>query len=259
MIKPSRCNPSVIFLFCFSLVLLYTGSFNSAYAYPEKIVTEQQQNTTNRIYGKVTETFDVSGYTYAEVDDGKKKVWAAGPVTQLKPGDMIAFSSDMPMQNYRSKSMERDFSIIYFVERFISDKQMPSTTAGATTVDTAIDDATAAPHDFLKKGQAAKLVKEIKKAEGGNTIAEIHKQKQQLNGKTIRVRGLVTKVTNQVMGKNWLHVRDSSTLEDLTITTMGTAAIDDVVVIEGRLELDKDFGYGYVYPVIVEDASVVKE
>jgi hypothetical protein len=61
------------------------------------------------------------------------------------------------------------------------------------------------------------------------------------------------------MGKNWLHIRDSSTLDDLTITTSNTSAVDAVVIIEGKLALDKDFGYGYVYPLIVEDASVTKE
>jgi hypothetical protein len=61
------------------------------------------------------------------------------------------------------------------------------------------------------------------------------------------------------MGRNWLHIRDSSTLDDLTITTANTAAINTVVVVEGKLTLDKDFGYGYVYPLIVEDASVKKE
>ena len=73
------------------------------------------------------------------------------------------------------------------------------------------------------------------------------------------MRGQVTKFTANVMNMNWLHIRDSSTQDDLTITTDGTAAIDAVVVVEGKLALDKDYGYGYVYPLIVEDASVTKE
>ena len=36
-------------------------------------------------------------------------------------------------------------------------------------------------------------------------------------------------------------------------------AIDAVVIIEGKLSLDKDYGYGYVYPLLVEDASITKE
>ena len=75
----------------------------------------------------------------------------------------------------------------------------------------------------------------------------------------MRVRGKVTKFTAGVMGKNWLHIIDSSTMDDLTVTTDGEAAVDAVIVIEGKLALDKDFGYGYVYPLIVENASITKE
>ena len=93
---------------------------------------------------------------------------------------------------------------------------------------------------------------------GGNTIAEINIGKQKLKGKTIRVRGQVTKFTPNVMGKNWLHVRDSSTLDDLTVISKSTVAIGDVVILEGKLALDKDYGYGYVYPVILEDTKITK-
>ena len=73
------------------------------------------------------------------------------------------------------------------------------------------------------------------------------------------MRGKVTKFTANVMGKNWLHIRDSSTLKDLTVTTKDTVAIDDVMIVEGKLELNKDFSYGYVYPVILLDAKIIKE
>jgi hypothetical protein len=33
------------------------------------------------------------------------------------------------------------------------------------------------------------------------------------------------------------------------------AEIGSIVTAEGRLETDKDFGYGYHYEVLVEDAS----
>ena len=61
------------------------------------------------------------------------------------------------------------------------------------------------------------------------------------------------------MGRNWIHLRDSSSSQDLAVTTADTAALGDVIVVEGKVGLDKDYGYGYVYPVIVEDAKVTKE
>ncbi|MDX2505854.1 MAG: DNA-binding protein [Gammaproteobacteria bacterium] len=243
-----RTNILVTLIVCSSFGLFNAGVNNLAYA--EQINAQQdQQPVAGRIQGKVTDTVDVSGYTYAEIDDGEKKVWAAGPVTPLKKGDIIEFSTKMPMKNFHSTSMQRDFPIIYFVSRFISNKETP-TTEGAET---------ASPHSKIKQQSIAQPVKAINKVAGGNTIAEIYSNKQDFSGKTIRVRGQVTKFTARIMGKNWLHIRDSSTLDDLTVTTNDTVAVDDIVLIEGKLGLDKDFSYGYVYPVILEDARILKE
>jgi hypothetical protein len=75
----------------------------------------------------------------------------------------------------------------------------------------------------------------------------------------VRVRGEVTRFNSGIMGKNWLHIRDSSTSDDLTATTQSMVATGDIVIVEGTLQLDQDFGYGYVYPLIVEDAIITKE
>lgn len=205
--------------------------------------------TDGTIHGKVTNVIEASGYTYVEVDINKQKVWAAGPNTPLKIGDMIGFSTDMVMENFHSKSMNRDFDIIYFVDNFIIDK----TSQGIKT------SVKASPHSQTKQQPMAKPVTGIAKAEGGHTIAEIYADKINLNGKTIRVRGLVSKFNGGIMGKNWLHIRDSSTHEDLTITTDSTVAVNDIVIVEARLSLDKDFNYGYFFPLILEDATITKE
>ena len=243
-----RTGALVALFACSSLVLFNTGINNHAYA-SQSYTGEKQQQASNKIYGKVTDTVEAAGYTYAEVDTGKEKVWAAASTTPLKIGDMVSFTTEMPMKNFHSNSLKRDFPIIYFVSRFMTEE---TGLAGASPD-------MASPHGNIKPTPEAKPVEGINKVKGGNTIAEIHADKQALNGKAIRVRGQVTKFTANVMGKNWLHIRDSSTLDDLTITTSNTSAVDAVVIIEGKLALDKDFGYGYVYPLIVEDASVTKE
>ena len=231
-----------------SIALLNTGIISFAYA-GQNSADQIQMQASGKIYGKITNVLEAGGYTYAEVDTGKEKVWAAATTTALNVGDMVSFTTEMPMQNFHSKAMNRDFPMIYFVNRFI--------TGDASHADAAT--AIASSNGTNKSTSKAKAIEGISKVEDGNTIAEIHANKQEFNGKAIRVRGQVTKYNTNVMGKNWLHIRDSSTLDDLTITTANTAAIDEIVVVEGRLTLDRDFGYGYVYPLIVEDASVKKE
>jgi thiol-disulfide isomerase/thioredoxin len=119
----SRTNFLIILLACFSLYLLNAGLINTVYA-AQKNTKEVLQNEPRKISGKVTDVITAAGFTYAEVDTGKEKVWAAAPgVTPLKKGDMVAFSTEMPMQNYHSKSLGRDFSIIYFIKSYITDKE----------------------------------------------------------------------------------------------------------------------------------------
>ena len=119
----SRTNFSIILLACFSIYLLNAGIISTVYA-EQQNTKEVLQNEPQNIYGKVTDVITTASYTYAEVDTGKEKVWAVAPVvTPLKKGDMIAFSTKMPMQNFHSKAIDRDFSIIYFIQRFITDNE----------------------------------------------------------------------------------------------------------------------------------------
>jgi hypothetical protein len=103
----------------------------------------------------------------------------------------------------------------------------------------------------------------IAKADGGLTVAEVFAGKDQLTGQPVVVRGKVVKSNPDIMGKNWLHVRDGSGAEgtnDLTVTTAGAVPnVGDTVVVKGVLALNKDFGMGYQYDVIVEDAEVTVE
>jgi len=252
-----RTGLLVTLLACSSFVLLTAGAVDPVHA-SENDTGATEQPVPDKIRGKVTDVVEAAGYTYAEVDTGKEKVWAATTTTPLEIGDMIAFTTEMPMENFHSSSINRDFPIVYFVNRFITDEKSPAgsaSTAGSEGTATT----TASPHDRIKPASAATPVEGIDKVEGGNTIAELYADRQPLAGKTVRVRGKVIKFTAGVMGRNWLHIRDSSTMDDLTVTTDGTAAIDAVVVVEGKLALDKDFGFGYVYPLIVEDATVAQE
>jgi len=118
-----RTNFSIILLACFPICLLNVGIINAVYA-AQKNTNEVLQNDPRKISGKVTDVITAAGFTYAEVDTGKEKVWAAGPgVTPLKKGDMVEFSTETPMQNFHSKSLGRDFPVIYFIKRYITDKE----------------------------------------------------------------------------------------------------------------------------------------
>ena len=103
----------------------------------------------------------------------------------------------------------------------------------------------------------------IAKADGGKTVAEVFAEKDTLAGQKVAVRGKIVKVNAGIMKTNWLHVRDGSGAEgtnDLTVTTADTVPnVGDTVLLTGTVALNKDFGMGYSYDVIVEDAEVTVE
>jgi hypothetical protein len=217
--------------------------------------------------GKVLETMNAGTYTYIQVDTGKEKIWAAAPEFSVKVGDKVSFEEGLAMKDYKSKSLNRTFDSVYFVGG------VKNLTTGASTAEES--PAAKAPHpDFSKdphegiKGNAQKSsaavtdFSGIKKAEGGMTVAEVYGQKAKLADQNITLRGKVVKYNSQIMGKNWAHVQDgtgTSGSNDLLVTTAATAQVGDTVLVTGKLALNKDFGFGYKYDVLVEDAKVTVE
>jgi hypothetical protein len=100
----------------------------------------------------------------------------------------------------------------------------------------------------------------IKKSD--QTVAELYAGKDRLADTVVNVRGKVVKYNPQIMGKNWVHVQDgtgSSGTNDLMVTTAATTKVGDIVLVSGKITLNKDFGSGYKYALILEDANVVVE
>jgi hypothetical protein len=91
------------------------------------------------------------------------------------------------------------------------------------------------------------------------TIASINQNKATLAGKTVKATGKVVKVNNGIMGRNFLHIQDGSgdaTTGDLTITSQQTAKVGDQISISGVAAVNRDFGSGYLYPLLIEDATI---
>ena len=124
----------------------------------------------------------------------------------------------------------------------------------------------AAQHAGVAKPQIDPGKIEVKKAEGGDgrTVAEVYAQRKALSGKSVAVRGKVVKVMNGIMGRNFIHLRDGSGSpekgdNDLVVTSNEQAANGDTVLVKGKVAADRDFGSGYTYAVIVEEAKIAKD
>jgi hypothetical protein len=123
-----------------------------------------------------------------------------------------------------------------------------------------------AQHAALAGGTADPGDVKVPKAEGrdARTVAQVYAERLALKDKTVAVRGKVVKSSFGIMGRNWLHIRDGSGSrekkdDDLTVTTADAAAVGDVVLVRGVAHVDRDFGAGYAYPVVLEDAKITRE
>lgn len=201
----------------------------------------------DRLGGVVVEAFDAGGYTYARVDvpDGED-VWAAGPVTPLAAGDPVTFAANMPMEEFHSPALGRTFEQIYF-------------TAGFEGID---PDRDTPGHDGRPEVEPAEVdAAAIGLPEGGLRVAELWSRKAELAGQRVTVRGEVTKANTGILDRNWLHLQDgsgddASGTHDLTVTTAATAEPGEVVTVTGTVAVDRDFGAGYSYELILEDAEL---
>ncbi|MGZ8463572.1 MAG: hypothetical protein ACXWWT_12120 [Candidatus Deferrimicrobiaceae bacterium] len=102
----------------------------------------------------------------------------------------------------------------------------------------------------------------VEKAKGADayTVSETYEKAGKLDKKTVSVRGKVVKISKGIMGKNWVHLRDGSGdagkgTNNLVVTSQDVPNVGDVVTAKGTLYKDKDFGAGYLYKVIVEEAT----
>ena len=202
--------------------------------------------TAGNLTGQVVETMDAATYTYALIDTGAAKAWVAAPQFMVKVGDTLAVADAMPMNQYRSKTLNRTFEIVYFSGSVrVNGKPAIAPTAAAAATPTA--------------PKPANLTN-IARAPNGQTVAEILEGKTKFSGQPIAVRARVVKYNAQILGKNWLHLRDGSGTEgtnDLTVTTRAEVKVGDLVLVTGKLTTNRDFGSGYTYAAIVEDAIVV--
>ena len=194
----------------------------------------------------VVEVIQTSEYTYVRFTENEKEQWLATPTIDAQLGEKYYYEKSMEMKNFHSKELGRDFESILFIDKLSTEptsteKQNPSTPPGSA------------------KAKGEKMNIQIEKAKDGITVAELFSNKGSYNNKTVVIKGQVVKYSPGIMKKNWLHIQDgteSNGKYDLTVTTLAELKVGDVVTLEGKISLDKDFGYGYVYEVLLEDAVI---
>lgn len=207
----------------------------------------------------VQEVLQAGQYTYLKVKEGSDELWIAVNAVQAEVGKTYYYKDGMEMKNFHSKELNRDFPMVYFIDKISTDPEMKASSEAVSGHGQMGD--MGGQNAMLQpvKPQMEKQDVKVTPATGGITIADLYAKKDKYSDKSVKIRGQVVKFSPEIMGKNWIHIQDGTDNNgdfDLTVTTMATAKVGDVITIEGKVALDKDFGAGYFYKVIVEDASV---
>jgi len=195
----------------------------------------------------VNEVQQTAGYTYLLVQESNQEFWLAVTKTEVKVGEKIYFTEAMEMNDFESKELNKVFDRIFFVDQ-ISKKPIDVETKKAELV--------AKQQEGIQK-----LLDSIKisPVSGGYSIGDLYTNAEKYNKQIVKVRGQVVKVNMDIMDRNWVHLMDGTKGEnrsDLTFTTKDVVKVGDTVTFEGTLAVDREFGAGYVYPLIVEDAVI---
>lgn len=229
--------------------------------------------------GTVVETMNSSGYTYLLVANGGLQQWVAIPETKVTKGQRVAYLQGMTMNDFHSKTLDKTFASIVFSAGLAekAESRPPSAAPAKSGNDSfaaalAVEQQSAPtmPAAAASSGGSSGAVVPMEevtvaKAEGDNgyRVGEIYERAKALQGSRVRVRGKVVKVSTAIMGRNWVHLQDGSgdplkNSHDLVVTGELAPEVGTIVLIEGLLAADKDFGAGYTYSALVEQAAIIK-
>lgn len=218
--------------------------------------------------GVVLEVINGGGYAYLNVEEGGERFWIAGPPAEVSVGQEVSFIEQVWMSNFASRALGRTFEKILFVSAIDSGSgqsgQIHSpgnddsglalpVSGGEEDLDEAAEEA-----EYEGDEEAEPLP-----ADGVFTVEQLYYRADELAGQTVRVRGKVVKVSENIMGMTWVHIQDGSGTRGknkIIFTSTGPAAtVGSKVLAEGTLAIDRDFGYGYHYSVIVEESKFTEE
>ncbi len=229
--------------------------------------------------GTVKKTMDSGGYTYVLLKNDAGEIWVAVPKVALKVGQQVTFAPGMVMKNFKSETLKRTFPEVVFSSGLangaggssaaMAGGGCPGQVSGGRKEGktTGVMPGMGAMGGMAAMGSSGRVVTppldlKLDKAAGDNgyTVAELYAKGKELDEQKVRVHAKVVKVSRAIMGKNWIHLQDGTGApdngtHDLVATSQQDPKVGEIVTVEGTLRADKDFGAGYRYEVILEEAT----
>ncbi len=189
--------------------------------------------------GVIKDVIHGGGYTYLEIEDAKKSYWIAVEGVDIPKGLEVRFQEEMRAKDFHSKSLNRTFDELMFA----SNLQYRT--------------------NVSEKGNLELITAVVERSpyqkEGSMSVKEVLQKRPTLSGKSVSVSGKVVKASQNIMGRNWVHIQDGTgeggEVGRVVFTSKELPKVGDIVTASGIVAIDKDFGSGYIYKIIVENAT----
>jgi hypothetical protein len=192
-----------------------------------------QLDTTTEHLVEVKEFQHSDKYSYLHVQEHQDSFWIIIPKRAVAVGEKYAYRGGLLTKHFHNQQSDQVFETVYLVAEVMLVDDEGSSNALTSSKSSSAND------------------QEI----GTVKLAELYGNPHKFEGKKVKVQGTCTKVNNMILNRNWIHIEDDSGDDlNLTITTNENISVGSEVYMEGTVALNKDFGSGYRYDIILEEA-----
>lgn len=201
---------------------------------------------------KVEEAYPTSKYLYLRVKEGDRAYWLATRNSEVKVGEVYYYNEALVRANFESKEMERVFDTLYLVTQLVSEAHGAAMKPKEKiALPPKLGDSKSKMEEFHTNGNYRDAT-EV-------TLGELLSNPEKLEGKMVEIQGVCLKINTGILGRNWIHVQDQNDSEKkVVVTSQWEASPGDEIKVRALVALNKDFGAGYTYDVILEEGILVR-
>ena len=199
---------------------------------------------------EILEVVPTAKYAYIRVKEDSENYWVASSPGNFVTGKEYVFNEAVVKYDFKSPSLDRVFDSIYLVTKIVPLARKdelkrlrfnPHAKSGDENEETS------------QKQNSEIQIQQL-------TLTELLNDPQRFEGELIEISGLCTKVNTNIMDRNWIHLKaDEDAAEELVATSKEAPAVGETIVLHAIVRLNKDFGAGYVYPILLEEAIMVQQ
>jgi len=200
----------------------------------------------------VNEVLPTEKYAYLHVNEGEEQFWIATRSKNVKVGETYYYKGGLLKTNFESKEYNRVFKKVYLISNLVEARH------GNNSNKVNTNEYTIKKQNTIKENIPTHTNKIIEH-KGSIKIAELIKNLKKYEGKTVQLSGICTKINSGIMNRNWIHLKDGSNDDyDLVITSDVFVPEGSAITIKALVTLNKDFGAGYKYDLILENGTLIK-